>query len=42
MIAVHLAVFATAAGRTWGLDGILRPIVADRPGASARWYRRCS
>lgn len=25
MVAIHAALFATAAGRTWGLDGLVRP-----------------
>jgi thiosulfate dehydrogenase [quinone] large subunit len=36
MIAANLAVAATAAGRTVGLDGVLRPIWRRRPG---RWTR---
>jgi thiosulfate dehydrogenase [quinone] large subunit len=36
MIAVHLLLFATAAGRVWGLDGLLRPVWAASQG---RWSR---
>ncbi len=32
MIGSHLAIFAAAAGRTWGLDGLLRTVLLDRPG----------
>lgn len=42
MIAAHLAVFATAAGRVWGLDGLMRPLVADRSGRLARAARWAS
>jgi thiosulfate dehydrogenase [quinone] large subunit len=27
MVLVHLAIFASAAGRTWGLDELLRPVL---------------
>lgn len=36
MVLAHLAVLATAAGRTLGLDGVLRPAWAARP---SRWSR---
>ncbi|MEJ7583016.1 MAG: TQO small subunit DoxD [Acidimicrobiales bacterium] len=36
MVLAHLAIFATAAGRTIGLDGVLRPAWADGP---SRWSR---
>lgn len=32
MIAVHLAIFASAAGRTWGLDELVRPVLRTRRG----------
>jgi len=42
MVLAHLAVLATpAAGRTWGLDGLLRPLVRGRRGL-AGLYRRVS
>ena len=42
MALAHLAVLATAAGRTWGLDGVIRPLVAGRTSGPVRWYRRAS
>ncbi len=39
MVAANLALFATAAGRTWGLDGVLREGLDGRPGAVARAIR---
>ncbi|MGH9166157.1 MAG: TQO small subunit DoxD [Acidimicrobiales bacterium] len=36
MVLAHLAIFAAAAGRTIGLDGVLRPTWAAR---SSRWSR---
>jgi thiosulfate dehydrogenase [quinone] large subunit len=36
MIAVHLTLFATAAGRTAGLDGVVRPVAVERGG----WFGR--
>jgi thiosulfate dehydrogenase [quinone] large subunit len=37
MVAAHLALLATAAGRTWGLDEIVRPVLAVRPARWTRW-----
>lgn len=36
MIGAHLAVAAAAAGRTWGLDGVIRPMWAGTDGRVAR------
>jgi thiosulfate dehydrogenase [quinone] large subunit len=36
LIAIHLALFATAAGRSWGLDGLMRPAWARR---DSQWTR---
>jgi thiosulfate dehydrogenase [quinone] large subunit len=35
-IAIHLVLFATAAGRSWGLDGLLRPAWSSR---DTKWTR---
>lgn len=42
MLLVHLAVFATAAGRYAGLDGLLRPSWQSSRFGSARWLVRAS
>ena len=42
MLLAHLAVFATAAGRYWGLDGLLRPVWRDSTHQSASWLLRVS
>lgn len=42
MILGHLAVFATAAGRVAGLDGVLRPVWAARRSALDRLLLRAS
>ncbi|MBA2428308.1 MAG: TQO small subunit DoxD, partial [Thermoleophilaceae bacterium] len=42
MILAHLAVFAMAAGRSGGLDGVLRPIWARKDTALARLFLRAS
>lgn len=42
MILAHLAVFAMAAGRSGGLDGVLRPIWARKDTAVARILLRAS
>lgn len=42
MIAAHLMVFATAAGRVGGLDGLLRPIWARRDSRLTRLLGRAS
>jgi thiosulfate dehydrogenase [quinone] large subunit len=42
MILAHLAVFAMAAGRSGGLDGVLRPIWARKDTALARIFLRAS
>jgi thiosulfate dehydrogenase [quinone] large subunit len=42
LIAVHLLLFATAAGRSWGLDGVLRPVWAGRQGPWSRLALRLS
>lgn len=42
MIAVHLLLFATAAGRFGGLDGLLRPAWQERNGPLARMLVRAS
>lgn len=36
MILANLSLVATAAGRTWGLDGVIRPLLVDRPGLLGR------
>jgi len=40
MIGAHLAVFASAAGRTWGLDGLVRPVLESRQGRVAKLLRK--
>ncbi len=40
MIGAHLAVFAAAAGRTWGLDGLVRPVLEQRQGRIAKLLRK--
>ena len=42
MVLAHLAVFATAAGRYWGLDGLLRPVWRNSSHRSASWLLRVS
>jgi thiosulfate dehydrogenase (quinone) large subunit len=42
MIAIHLALFASASGRFGGLDGLLRPAWARRDSAWARLMLRAS
>jgi thiosulfate dehydrogenase (quinone) large subunit len=42
MLLVHLALFATAAGRYAGLDGLLRPGWQHTPSWWARWLVRAS
>lgn len=42
MLLAHLAVFATAAGRYWGLDGLLRPIWRNSGHRLAPWLLRIS
>lgn len=42
MLLAHLAIFATAAGRYWGLDGLLRPVWRDSTHQSASWLLRVS
>jgi thiosulfate dehydrogenase [quinone] large subunit len=42
MILAHLALFATAAGRSFGLDAVLRPRWAMSPGVMPRLLMRCS
>ncbi len=42
MIAANLALFATAAGRYLGLDGVIRPLLADKPSRFAQLLRRVS
>ena len=39
MAAAHAALFATAAGRTAGLDGVVRPIAIERGGSFGRVMR---
>lgn len=36
MIMANLALVATAAGRTWGLDAIVHPLLGERPGRLGR------
>jgi len=36
MVAAHAALFATAAGRTWGLDGLVRPALRRSPSRLSR------
>lgn len=42
MVLVHLALFATSAGRYAGLDGLLRPAWQRSPSRRARWMVRAS
>lgn len=42
MVMVHLTLFATAAGRRWGLDGVLRPVLAHRQVRLAPLARRAT
>lgn len=42
MILAHLALFATAAGRSFGLDGVLRPVWHQSDGRFARLLLRLS
>jgi thiosulfate dehydrogenase [quinone] large subunit len=42
MLMMHLALFATAAGRFFGLDGLLRPQWLASPGRVARLLVRAS
>ncbi len=42
MVATNLVLFATAAGRVAGIDGVLRPVWATRSGWLARWGLRWS
>ena len=42
MVMVNLSLWATAAGRTWGLDGVVRPVLAMRPGRVASTLRRAT
>ena len=42
MLLVHLALFATSAGRYAGLDGLLRPVWQRSPSWWARWLVRAS
>lgn len=45
MFAAYLAVFATAAGRSYGLDGLLRPLWAQQAKAGSKlapWLLRAS
>lgn len=42
MFLVHLALFATAAGRHYGLDGVLRPGWRQSGSRGARWLVRAS
>jgi thiosulfate dehydrogenase [quinone] large subunit len=37
MVGAHLALLATAAGRTWGLDELVRPVLLTRRTRWARW-----
>ncbi|MGW4475051.1 TQO small subunit DoxD [Nonomuraea sp. NPDC004354] len=42
MILAHVALFATAAGRFYGADGLLRPSWERSPNLAARWLVRFS
>lgn len=42
MIAANLSLYATAAGRYFGLDGVLRPLWSQRPTRASRLALRCS
>lgn len=45
MLAAHIGIFATAAGRSYGLDGLLRPLWARQARAGSRlapWLLRAS
>ncbi|WP_020389226.1 DoxX family protein [Kribbella catacumbae] len=42
MVAAHLLLFAVAAGRAYGLDGVLRPAWRQRDGLPARLLRVAS
>jgi thiosulfate dehydrogenase (quinone) large subunit len=40
MVAAHLSLLACAAGRTWGLDELVRPVLLARRSRLARWVVR--
>ncbi len=42
MILASLVLVATAAGRTWGLDELIRPVLRTRHSRFAGWLMRCS
>jgi len=42
MIVAHIVILTTAAGRTFGLDGLLRPSWRQSPGRVARLMLRAS
>ncbi len=42
MVAVHVVVVATAAGRTWGLDELLRPVLRARRSRLSALLLRCT
>lgn len=42
MIIVNLVLVVTAAGRTWGLDELLRPVLRSRSSKMSAWLERCT
>ncbi len=42
LIGIHLVLLATAAGRTYGLDGVLRPVWRERSGRISQLLMRAS
>ncbi|XVQ09744.1 DoxX family protein [Spirillospora sp. CA-255316] len=42
MVLVHVLLFATAAGRHYGLDAVWRPLWQRSPGRVSRWLLRAS
>jgi thiosulfate dehydrogenase [quinone] large subunit len=42
MMLANLVVIATAAGRTWGLDELVRPLLRERRSTLAGWLLRCT
>src|SRR5262249_17338605 len=42
MLLAHAAIFATAAGRYFGVDGVVRPVWQTRPARVYRWLVRAT
>ena len=42
LIGIHVVLLATAAGRTYGLDGVLRPVWRERSGRISQLLMRAS